>query len=145
MHLNLTDAQRQQLIENYIATEPTIYYNTLPYSVSVDLDSSADFVLFYAVDKRDRVGAITCLTRDTWDAIQSGFSMAGVYNTVLDTLEKGLIDTGGDLERSLGWSASPCESSITIHNPATIRSSQRYKASKKKREQYYSRVLKKVS
>lgn len=91
----LTETQRRDLFHHYLVTEPIIYVHKHPYAVSAGYDDP-DYVCFYAVCKKSGdCGAITKLPRDQWEKLDNGLAMAYLLNTVLESLEDGVIHTGG--------------------------------------------------
>jgi hypothetical protein len=96
----MNEHDRRNLLSMYMSTEPEISVNAETYLVSVNHDDPLH-VNFFAVGKRStHCAAIVRLTRTTWDQIKCGLQMAWIYNTVLDTLERCVVQSGGRLRAS---------------------------------------------
>src|SRR5688572_18037116 len=94
MYTPLTPYGRRCLLDNYMATEDTITVNTEDYRIS--FHEAAQWVYFCACNVRNHlVGAITFIIREQWERIETGLGMAYAYNAVLDSLEKGVVHSGG--------------------------------------------------
>lgn len=87
----ITETQRRDLLQHYMAMEPELYLNTETYKLSVEYGQ--EYIVFYATNVRQhKVVSMALVTKDTWQMIHKGMPMAYLYTTVLERMESDLLE-----------------------------------------------------
>lgn len=80
-----------ELWSHYHALEPEIKVNTIPYDIRIR--AGAAYVSFQAVSRFNEDDYVeTLLPRSTFEQCKTGLSVACVYNSILDSLERQVLE-----------------------------------------------------